>query len=379
MTSLHVTPIDAGMVEQLLRWEAMDWAQFDSQDEDWIREASLTITSAASGTYEQFSDALENLAWGTSSDSTVGRMERALHGDVQAIESATASNISISALLRTVTERAAGADIAEIATPNGLRLRAEHTGEAYQTAVLVEDTPGRSDLLSTGTIVAASAAQALRAAAGREHAAHGLDGTDLRQIDQQLARLQQLLGGFPERATTSPYEGNADTYDLVRQQRQSDRDVAAGHYHGLSDAMSSVTPTAAGANHMQVAAPPLDVKAIREAAARLEVASTVSGRDLQNDPAVVTLAETLKRAAAAGWDLAAELPAVISQSPLDQRHPAQDLAYRVMDACPGAVPPTPSAAQLNGIEATSSGRQPEAAERAIRPSPAPDRGPAVGR
>ena len=56
-----------------------------------------------------------------------------------------------------------------------------------------------------------------------------------------------------------------------------------------------------------------------------------------------------------------------------------DLAYRVMDACPDAVPPPPSAAQINGTDPASTGRQREAAERAITRAPEPSRPPTVGR
>ena len=109
----------------------------------------------------------------------------------------------------------------------------------------------------------------------------------------------------------------------------------------------------------------------------LAVAAT--GRDLQRDPAIAMLADTLAKAEAAGWSLDANLPAVVAQAPLSDTLPAQDLAYRVMDAVPDAVPALPSVGQINVADPQSSGSQRKPPEPAVLQPPTTDRPPTVGR
>lgn len=324
MTSVQVaTPLDRATVEQLLRWQMRDsWA--GSSAGTPLDVAAQAAVEAAEDTPDQFARAVSELARHSAPASTAYLVDQALQGDPASLEVALEHNAGLQSLHRTVAQRAEGADVGEIATMNGLRLRAEHTGEAYQTVVFVGEAPGRSDVLAGGTVAAGSATQALRIAAEREHAAHGLDQTDVRMIDQQVARLEQLIA--PDGAETG-------------------RDTAG--------------PTTN-----------------RWAAT---VAQTV-GEDLHADPGWATLAPVLDRAASAGWDVAAQLPAVAAAAPLTAHGSvAHELAYRVMDACPDAVPPPPSVAQINGTEPASTGRQREVAERAIAPAPAPSRPPTVSR
>lgn len=311
----------AAVLEQITRW-----AVADNWSDELSGETQKAVRAAETAGREHFAGALAGLAEHDGHGSRAAMLHATLQGNVDLIGHALADNEGLRSLYRTTAERAQGIDMAEIATPNGLRLTAEQTGEAYQTAVLVEDAPGRSDLLASSTITAATATDALRTAALREHAVHGLDHTDLQLVDQQLARLDYLAaidGALPGAAAAPDPLPDAQWVDTVTQ---------------------------------------------------------ITGRDLRGEPGWTTLAATLDRAAAAGWDVAGQLPATVAEAPLPAHGSvSHDLAYRVMDACPDAVPTAPSVAQINGTEAASTGRQREAAERAIRPTPAPDRGPTVGR
>jgi hypothetical protein len=311
----------AAVLEQITRW-----AVADNWSDELSGETQKVVWAAEAAGREHFVGALASLAEHDGQGSRAAMLHATLQGNVDLIGHALADNEGLRSLYRTTAERAQGIDMAEIATPNGLRLRAEQTGEAYQTAVLVEDAPGRSDVLASSTITAATATDALRTAAQREHAVHGLDHTDLQLVDLQLARLDYLA------------------------------------------AIETALPGAAAAPDPQPHAPWADT------------VTQIAGRDLRGEPDWTTLAATLDRAAAAGWDVAGQLPAAAAQAPLPTHGSvSHDLAYRVMDACPDSVPPAPSIAQINGTEVASTGRQREAAERAIRPTPAPDRGPTVGR
>lgn len=313
--------LSPAVLEQITRWAVADeWSGRGPSD-----YAAGAVHAASEGSPAHFRAALANLAEHDGSGSRAAALQATLWGNVDAALPALADNEGLRALLRTAAQQADGRDVAEIATPNRLRLRAEQTGESYETAVLVEDVPGRRDVLASGPVTAPSAADALRTAAEREHAVHGLDHRDLQLVTEQLARLEQLARG-------------------------------------------SDTP-----------APPATQQPAR-AARWVDVVTQATGHDLRGEPGWSTLAETLDRAAAAGWDVAGQLGATVAKAPLPTHGSvSQDLAYRVMDACPDAVPPPPSVAQINGVEAVSTGRQREAAERAIARPPDPGRSPTVGR
>src|SRR5439155_16752382 len=100
---------------------------------------------------------------------------------------------------------------------------------------------------------------------------------------------------------------------------------------------------------------------------------------LGSDPGWAMLSSTLDRAQASGWTVAEHLLDVAGQGAVNSEHAAHDLAYRVMDACPAAIPPAPTPAEMNGPAPQSSGRAREAAEAAIqRPQPPPS-GHTIGR
>ena len=50
------------------------------------------------------------------------------------------------------------------------------------------------------------------------------------------------------------------------------------------------------------------------------------------------LSAALTRAAAAGYDVPARLPALAAVAPLPDRHPARELHWRLLDDCPAALP-----------------------------------------
>lgn len=318
-TDLHDVP-SAAALEQLTRWAVADsWSGRRGAD-----YAAGTVSAAAEGSPDAFRAALAKLAEHDGPRSQAAMLQATLWRNVDAVGVALAGNDGLQALYRTAAQRAEGIDVAEVATANRLRLRAEYEGEEYQTAVFVEDPPGRTGVLASGGVVARSAIDALRVAAQREHAVHGLDQTDMRLVDQQLSRLERLTA--PHTAATRP------------------------------------DPAGAGTNRWA------------------DTVARAVGEDLRIDPGWATLAATLDRAADAGWDVAGHLPVVGAATPLPAPgSAAHELAYRVMDACPDAAPPAPSLAQINGTEHASTSRQREAAERAIVRAPTTGRPPTVGR
>jgi hypothetical protein len=112
----------------------------------------------------------------------------------------------------------------------------------------------------------------------------------------------------------------------------------------------------------------------------LGVVAAAAGCDLSADEGWPMLAATLDRADAAGWSVADGLTRVAADGGASRRVAARDLAYRVMDACPDAIPAPPTPAEMNGQAAPSLGRGHEQAEASIRRSQQPpERGHAVGR
>lgn len=111
----------------------------------------------------------------------------------------------------------------------------------------------------------------------------------------------------------------------------------------------------------------------------LGIVETVAGRDLRRDEGWSMLSDMLDRAEAAGWAVPDRLPEVAAQVAANGTG-AHDLAYQVMDACPGAIPAPPAISELNGQPPQSLGRAREAAEAAIlRPQQPPERGRVASR
>jgi hypothetical protein len=59
---------------------------------------------------------------------------------------------------------------------------------------------------------------------------------------------------------------------------------------------------------------------------------------LVRGPDWLPLAAALARAAAAGYDVGARLPALAAAAPLPARHPARELHWRLLDDCAAALP-----------------------------------------
>src|SRR5579875_2462361 len=135
---VHDVPSPA-VLEQITRWAvAGEWSGRDPSD-----YAAGAVHAASAGTPEHFRAAVANLAEHDGPGSRAAALQMTLWGNVDAALPALADNEGLRALLRTAAQQAEGRDIAEIVTPTGVRLRAEQTGEAYQTAVFVEDVAGR--------------------------------------------------------------------------------------------------------------------------------------------------------------------------------------------------------------------------------------------
>jgi hypothetical protein len=309
----------AAVLEQLTRWAIADgWGGRGP-----TAYAARAVQAASKGDSDGFRAAVANLAAHDGPSSRAAMLHAVLCGETDVTPDALAGNDGLCSLYRTAAGRDVGVDVAEITTSHGLRLRAEYTGAAYQTTVLVEDTPGRSDVLASGTVLASSATQALWIAAKREHAVQGLDRTDVAMVHHQIVRLDQLTGLTLEPAGQGPGE-------------PGDRWAAT--------------------------------------------VTRVTGRDLRSEPGWPALAATLDSAASAGWDVQRRLPAVAdSAPPLTHGWASQELAHRVMRACPDAVPAERRTAQVSPAEPTTTGQQREAAEYAATRRRSPERGPMVGR
>ncbi|SDO16312.1 hypothetical protein [Geodermatophilus sp. DSM 45219] len=102
----------------------------------------------------------------------------------------------------------------------------------------------------------------------------------------------------------------------------------------------------------------------RQLVARVD-ARLVCGPDWQ------PLAAALARAAAAGYDVGARLPALAAAAPLPTRHPARELHWRLLDDCVAALP-TRGATDHRPSSAHSPVGPPQMSPK----SPAADRGDA---
>jgi hypothetical protein len=82
------------------------------------------------------------------------------------------------------------------------------------------------------------------------------------------------------------------------------------------------------------------------------------------------LAAGLDRAAAAGWDVTANLPLLAAQRELPDRHPARELYCRLVGACAAASVSVPSVPEINGSASTATSSARHHAEPArLRPVP----------
>jgi hypothetical protein len=77
-------------------------------------------------------------------------------------------------------------------------------------------------------------------------------------------------------------------------------------------------------------------------------AGPIVGDAVTQDSGWPAFAAALDRAEDAGWDWQSQLPALVEQAELPDRHPAGELYYRLMNDCEAAIPPAPSVADING-------------------------------
>jgi hypothetical protein len=102
---------------------------------------------------------------------------------------------------------------------------------------------------------------------------------------------------------------------------------------------------------------------------------SVAGVEVIADAGWPGLAAGLDRAAAAGWDVAANLPRLVAQRDMPAQHPARELYCRLVDACEAAAPAAAaSVAEINGSAATPARSARDHAELARTPTPPAPRG-----
>jgi hypothetical protein len=96
-----------------------------------------------------------------------------------------------------------------------------------------------------------------------------------------------------------------------------------------------------------------------------------AGAAVLDDAGWPGLAVGLDRAAAAGWNVTANLSRLVTQQELPDRHQAAELYYRLVHACPAAAPPSStSIADINGTATTLPSQTRQHAELArSRPGP----------
>jgi hypothetical protein len=83
------------------------------------------------------------------------------------------------------------------------------------------------------------------------------------------------------------------------------------------------------------------------------IVRAVAGEVVTADAGWAGLAAGLDRAAASGWDVAANLPRLLAQREMPARHPARELYCRLVHACDAAAPAAAaSVAEINGRDAT---------------------------
>jgi hypothetical protein len=209
----------------------------------------------------------------------------------------------------TLLARAAGYDVAAAATDTGLVISAQaiDPGRSYDTRLSYLTADGKSSEVAGGRVDAESAPQALTLLIGNERRSGGLHLVDVAALEEQLTQFDAALRASQPETTTHVVE---------------DVDVAA---------TQQVTVVS-------------DDPAQRWAG----VAREAGGQAVLEDLGWPGLTAGLDRAEAAGWDVATNLPRLVQQDEMPDRHPARELYYRLMNDCEAAMPPVPTVADING-------------------------------
>ncbi|MCW2632712.1 MAG: uncharacterized protein JWR88_1674 [Pseudonocardia sp.] len=208
----------------------------------------------------------------------------------------------------TLLARATGYDVAAAATNTGLVISAQaiDPGRSYDTRLSYLTADGKSSEVAGGRVDAESAPQALTLLIGNERRSGGLDLVDVAALEEQLTQLDAALHASQPKTT-----------------------------HVVEDV--NVAPT-------QQVTVVSDDPAQRWAG----VAREAGGQAVLEDLGWPGLAAGLDRAEAAGWDVATNLPRLVQQDEVPDRHPARELYYRLMNDCEAAMPPVPTVADING-------------------------------
>jgi hypothetical protein len=197
-----------------------------------------------------------------------------------------------------------------------------------------------------------------RAATAREvaegiHADYEIAAARIADAAEQRAGAADAAGDRPPRFTLTGVERQALTGWQQRHHLDARVDTPG--------ASLGVDPAQLVASH-----PPNDPDRLREhTALTIQAAATdsarwwapivraVAGEAVIADAGWAGLAAGLDRAAASGWDVAANLPRLVAQREMPARHPARELYCRLVDACDAAAPAAAgSVAEINGRHAT---------------------------
>jgi hypothetical protein len=228
------------------------------------------------------------------------------------------------ALLDTLLAREAGENVATIATDRGLILHATPVdpGQVYDIRVIEQDPAGRQHTLLGARLPAATAIDAISAALDSKLPDIVLDTADRAAFDDQVSHLHAAL----RQASAGPEQSAALMPGATERHTRAPRlpDNLQRLHARLEDLTQSTQRWA---------------PVVRAAAGKAVIADT----------GWPGLAAGLDRAAASGWDVAANLPRLVEQRDMPATHPARELYCRLVAACDAAAPTsTASVAEING-------------------------------
>lgn len=185
----------------------------------------------------------------------------------------------------TLIARAAGHDVAAAATDTGLVINAqaidpERSYQARLDHLMANGTPAPAQLASW-VVEAESATDALALLIDNERRSGGLDLVDVAALEDQLTQLEAAM------TSTAPETADLATTEVAAEQVPQVGTDPAERWAGIA----------------------------REAAGPVVV----------EDLGWLGLAAGLDRADAAGWDVASNLPRLVQQDEMPDRHPAREL------------------------------------------------------
>jgi DNA primase catalytic core len=174
----------------------------------------------------------------------------------------------------------------------------------------------------------------------------------LDQIEYVSSLLDAAPGAVHFAVLDAGHAWTNDPRGLAQQRISSIRDTARPR------ALIPAAPSGTGSAPPPIPTPPAPTLAPAQRWAPL-VASIAA--ELTTGPDWPILADTIERAHDAGYDIAAQLPALAAQQPLPEQRPAQDVQYRLTNAVPAASPATTRAS-----DAADSAAADQAARQRLR-------------